>query len=77
MGYKTDKVNWLKVSKKKGEPGVAPGIEVARNGKYPIARKLYIYTVGEPTGEAKAYIDWILSPEGQKIVQHEGFVPLH
>jgi len=77
MGYKTDKVNWLKVSKKKGEPGVEPGIEVARNGKYPIARKLYIYTVGEPTGEAKAYIDWILSPEGQKIVQHEGFVPLH
>jgi phosphate transport system substrate-binding protein len=77
MGYKTDKVNWLKVSKKKGEPGVSPGIEVARNGKYPIARKLYIYTVGEPTGEAKAYIDWILSPEGQKIVEHEGFVPLH
>ena len=77
MGYKTDKVNWLKVSKKKGEPGVEPGIEVARNGKYPVARKLYIYTVGEPTGEAKAYIDWILSPAGQKIVEHEGFVPLH
>lgn len=76
MGYKTDKVNWLKVSKKKGEPGVAPGIEVARNGQYPIARKLYIYTAGEPTGEAKAYIDWILSPAGQKIVEQEGFVPL-
>jgi phosphate transport system substrate-binding protein len=77
MGYKTDKVNWLKVSKKKGEPGVEPGIDVARNGKYPIARKLYIYTIGEPTGEAKAYIDWILSPAGQKIVEKEGFVPLH
>jgi phosphate transport system substrate-binding protein len=76
MGYKTDKVNWLKVSKKKGEPGIAPGIEVARNGAYPIARKLYIYTAGEPTGEVKAYIDWILSPEGQKIVEQEGFVPL-
>ena len=77
MGYKTDKVNWLKVSKKKGEPGIAPGIEVARNGTYPIARKLYIYTAGEPSGEVKAYIDWILSPAGQKIVEHEGFVPLH
>jgi len=77
MGYKNPKVNWLKVSNKKGEPGVEPGVEAARSGKYPISRKLYIYTAGEPTGEAKAFIDWILSPDGQKIVAHEGFVPLH
>jgi len=76
MGYKTDKVNWLKVSHKKGEPGVEPGIDVARNGKYPIARKLYLYTAGEPTGDVKEYIEWILSPAGQKIVEQEGFVPL-
>jgi phosphate transport system substrate-binding protein len=77
MGYKTDKVNWLKVSKSKGEPAVEPGIDVARNGKYPISRKLYLYTAGEPTGEVKEYIQWILSPAGQKIVEQEGFVPLH
>jgi len=77
MGYKTDKVNWLKVSKKKGDAAIAPGIDVARSGQYPIARKLYIYTAGEPTGEVKAYIDWILSSAGQKIVEQEGFVPLH
>jgi phosphate transport system substrate-binding protein len=76
MGYKTDKVNWLKVSNKKGEPGIEPGTEVARSGKYPIARKLYLYTAGEPAGELKAYLDWILSPAGQKIVEQEGFVPL-
>jgi len=76
MGYKTPQVNWMKVSNKKGEPGVEPGIEAARSGKYPISRKLYLYTAGEPTAEVKAYIDWILSPEGQKIVEHEGFVPL-
>ena len=76
MGYKTPNVNWLKVSNKKGEPGMEPGIEVARAGKYPISRKLYLYTAGEPVGEIKAYIDWILSPEGQKIVEKEGFVPL-
>jgi phosphate transport system substrate-binding protein len=76
MGYKTPKVNWLKVSNKKGEPGVEPGVEVARSGKYPIARKLYLYTAGEPAGEIKAYINWILSPAGQKIVEQEGFVPL-
>lgn len=76
MGYKMDKVNWLKVSHKKGEPGVTPGADAARSGKYPIARKLYLYTAGEPTGEVKAYIEWILSPAGQKIVEQEGFVPL-
>ncbi|MBI4659272.1 MAG: PstS family phosphate ABC transporter substrate-binding protein [Verrucomicrobia bacterium] len=77
MGYKTPTVNWLKVSGKKGEPAVEPGVDVARSGKYPIARKLYLYTAGEPAGEVKAYIDWILSPEGQKIVEKEGFVPLN
>lgn len=77
MGYKTDGVNWLKVSPKKGEPAIEPGIEVARNGKYPIARKLYLYTAGEPGPEVKAYIEWILSPAGQKVVEQEGFVPLH
>src|SRR5262245_34413582 len=77
MGYKTPHVNWLKVSNKKGESGVEPGIEVARSGKYPISRKLYLYTAGEPTGEVKAYISWILSPAGQKVVEQEGFVPLH
>ena len=76
MGYKTPQVNWLKVSAKKGEPGVEPGIDVARNGKYPISRKLYLYTAGEPSAEIKAYINWILSDAGQKLVEKEGFVPL-
>jgi phosphate transport system substrate-binding protein len=76
MGYKTPSVNWLKVSNKKGEPGVEPGADAARSGKYPISRKLYLYTADEPTGEIKAYIDWILSPDGQKIVEKEGFVSL-
>jgi len=76
MGYKIDKVNWLKVSNKKGEPGVTPGADVARSGKYPISRKLYMYTAGDPSPEIKAYIEWTLSPAGQKIVEQEGFVPL-
>jgi phosphate transport system substrate-binding protein len=76
MGYKTPAVNWLMISNKKGEPGVVPGVEAARSGKYPISRKLYMYTAGEPQGEVKAFIDWVLSPEGQKLVEKEGFVPL-
>jgi phosphate transport system substrate-binding protein len=76
MGYKTPAVNWLKVSAKKGEPSIEPGVDVARAGKYPISRKLYLYTAGEPQGELKAFMDWVLSPDGQQIVAKEGFVPL-
>lgn len=76
MGYKNDSVNWLKISAKKGEPGVEPGIESARTGSYPIARKLYLYTAGNPEGELKNFIDWCLGPEGQAIVAKEHFVPL-
>jgi phosphate transport system substrate-binding protein len=75
MGYKTDDVKTLKVSKRRGEPGVAPTVENARNGSYPITRPLQVYTIGDPTGAVKEYLDWILSPEGQKIVVELGYVP--
>ncbi len=62
MGYATPEVKMLKVSKHKGEPGVAPTVANAKNGTYPITRSLQIYTVGDPAGRIKAYLDWILSP---------------
>jgi phosphate transport system substrate-binding protein len=74
MGYKNDKVNWLAVAKKKGDKAILPGHDAAKDGSYPIARKLYLYTIGEPTGEIKKYIEWTLSKEGQAIVEKEGFV---
>ena len=76
MGYATDDVKVLKVSKKTGEPGVAPTVENAQSGAYPITRPLRIYTAGEPTGNVKEYLDWILSSEGQKVVRELGYVPL-
>lgn len=54
-----------------------PGVDVAKSGKYPLARKLYLYTIGAPTGAAKEYIDWILTAEGQAIVAKESFVPVN
>jgi phosphate transport system substrate-binding protein len=76
MGYNSPEVKVLKVSKKKGEPGVAPTVANVENGTYPISRPLYMYTLGEPSGAAKAYLDWILSTEGQKIVLDAGYVPI-
>ncbi len=75
MGYATPEVKTLRVSKRRGEPGVAPTVENARNGSYPITRPLQIYVIGEPAGPVKEYLDWILSPEGQKIVLELGYVP--
>ncbi|MBI3316735.1 MAG: phosphate ABC transporter substrate-binding protein [Candidatus Omnitrophica bacterium] len=50
--------------------------EAAWTGRYPIARYLYMYTSFKPTGEIKGYIDWILSEEGQKVVEEVGYVPV-
>ncbi len=39
------------------------------NSNYPITRPLNLVTKGQPTGEAKKFIDWALSPAGQKVVK--------
>ncbi|MCG8608386.1 phosphate ABC transporter substrate-binding protein [bacterium] len=76
MGYATDHVKMLKVARKAGETAYAPTLESALAGTYPIARPLYMYSLGEPSGAAKQYLDWIFSEEGQKIVEQSGYVPL-
>ncbi len=53
-----------------------PNEENIATGKYPIARDLYYYMLKEPTGDTKKFIDWLLSPEGQKIVTSVGYFPV-
>ena len=74
MGYATAEVKMLKLSLKKGEEGIAPTIQSAKDGSYPLARPLFIYTLGDPQGAVKHYLDWIKSTEGQKVVEAEGYV---
>lgn len=50
--------------------------EAAWTGRYPVARYLYMYAGFRPKGEIKDYMDWILGPEGQKIVEEVGYIPL-
>lgn len=56
--------------------GVWPASEQVRSGAYPLSRYLYLYTVREPFGAARRFIDSILTPAGQEIVEQVGFVPL-
>ena len=76
MGYATPGVKMLKIAKKQGEPGVAPTVENAVSGAYPITRPLHIYTLGEPEGVIAEYLDWIMSAEGQAVVGELGYVPV-
>ncbi|MBN1487527.1 MAG: phosphate ABC transporter substrate-binding protein, partial [Anaerolineae bacterium] len=68
FGYLDDTVKALQVE------GVAPTPANASNGSYPIVRPLNMMTKGEPTGETKKWLDFILSPEGQVLVTEEGFI---
>ncbi len=56
--------------------GYAPNDENIRSGKYPFVGEVYAVTIGEPQGRAKQLLDWILSPEGQTLVERSGYAPL-
>ena len=74
LGFVDSTVKAVKIYSN-GQP-VAPTIATVLAHQYPISRPLYLITKGQPAGLAKDYIDFILSPDGQKIVQDQGFVPL-
>lgn len=75
MGYATPSVKMLNISAKAGEPAVPPTVENTLTKKYALARSLHLYTLGEPEGAVKQYIDWILSDPGQKLLEENGYVP--
>lgn len=76
MGYATDTVKILKIARAAGEPAYEPTVENTVLKAYPLARSLQMYTLGEPQGAVKDYIDWILSPAGQRILEDNGYVPV-
>jgi phosphate transport system substrate-binding protein len=65
----------LKVVGQDGQ-GYLPNAENVRSGKYPLSRPLFVYTRGKPSGEAKDFIDFCLSAEGQAIVTTVGYFPV-
>lgn len=56
--------------------GVYPSKETIRDGSYPFSADFYAVTNGQPTGSVKALLDWILSEEGQYLIEQVGYVPI-
>jgi phosphate transport system substrate-binding protein len=56
--------------------GVECTKETVLTGEYQLARPLFMYTNGKPTGMVKDFIDFVLSKEGQDLVEEVGYVPL-
>ncbi len=71
FGYLNSKVNAPNVN------GIAPTLENASSKAFPIVRPLFMYTNGTPKGMTKEFIDYILSEEGQSIVEEMGYIPLN
>jgi len=76
LAYATDNVKMPCILTRDGSACVAPSVDTAIDRSYPIARPLFMYTDGEPQGKVKEYLDWILSEEGQCIIQDRGYAPV-
>lgn len=72
-----DRIKVLPVKADANAPAIAPTDASVQSKEYSIARALHCYTNGKPKGDAKAFLDFCVSPEGQAIVSKQGYVPLN
>ncbi len=56
--------------------GIAPSLKNIKAGKYNVVRPIFLLTKGELQGKAKEFIDFILSPQGQKTIADNGLLPV-
>ncbi|MFA6698724.1 MAG: phosphate ABC transporter substrate-binding protein PstS family protein [Thiomicrospira sp.] len=80
MGYVTAGIKAVPLAKKAGEPYYEANAENASNGKFPLARMLYVY-VNKPANKpmepaVKEFMTLVLSKQGQEVVFKDGYVPL-
>lgn len=76
LAYMEKDVKVLKASFDKGKNYIAPSMAAAKNKTYPITRPLYYYYLTKSEKAVKPFVDFVLSNEGQQIVEKVGYVPL-
>jgi phosphate transport system substrate-binding protein len=76
LAYATPEVRMLPVAAKEGDRPVSPSIDTVLDHSYPISRPLFMYTIGQPQGDVKKYLDWIVSDAGQRVLQDNKYPPL-
>jgi phosphate transport system substrate-binding protein len=69
-------VKGLSIKMSSGEL-IEPSLKNILNNKFPITRDLLIVTNGKPSGAVKSFITYLLSDEGQKIVEDSGYVRIN
>ncbi|MFA6954403.1 MAG: phosphate ABC transporter substrate-binding protein [Thermoanaerobaculia bacterium] len=55
---------------------IVPSSSTIADHSYPMSRPLLFVTDGAPKGEAKVFLDFVLSPRGQSLVKKHGYLPL-
>lgn len=74
LAYLNKTVKPIHVSYDEGKSYTEPSVANAKNETYPIVRPLYYYYVTSSEAAVKPFIDYVLSPAGQKIVSEIGFI---
>jgi phosphate transport system substrate-binding protein len=76
LGYVTEDLKVIAVAEDANSDYILPSADTVNQLLYPIARDLYMYTAGEPSGKVLEYLVWILGADAQEIVTELGFVPV-
>lgn len=76
LGYLTDEIKAVGVKKDDASKGVLPSLKTVNDDTYPISRPLFFYVAGEPKGVVAMFMEFIMSTEGQAIVEDLGFIPV-
>jgi phosphate transport system substrate-binding protein len=69
-------IRFAGVKKDANSPAYVPSLETVRSGQYPISRYLYFYLRSAPKGDAKKFLDFVLSPAGQNLIGEVGYFPV-
>jgi phosphate transport system substrate-binding protein len=69
-----ENIKIVKIKASESAQAYEPTVENIASGAYPIARKLYIYTDGIPTGTLADYVSFIQGPKGQQLLEDVGYI---